>query len=170
MQEKEDRMVEAFLELQAEAKKNGFIPILREGKEPSKYLNPDSQEDVKRYLQSRCFNITSTRAEVLRELAMGGNIFADRLLTYRQISHQLAFLNSWLQDIHPVDGRIHPKYFQLKSETGTIEFQKAQCPTGTQARRGRPCHKEAFQSSSGEEAGKGRFFLYRASDNGLPVR
>ena len=124
MQEKEARMVEAFLELQAEAKKNGFIPMPREGKEPSKYLNPDSQEDVKRYLQSRCFNITSTRAEVLKELAMGGNIFADRLLTYRQISHQLAFLNSWLQDIHPVDGRIHPKYFQLKSETGRLSSRK----------------------------------------------
>jgi DNA polymerase I len=111
MQEIEARMVEAFLELQAEAKKNGFIPIQREGKETSKYLNPDSQEDVKRYLQSRCFNITSTKSEILKELAMGGNIFADRLLSYRQISHQLAFLNSWLQDIHPVDGRIHPNIF-----------------------------------------------------------
>ena len=124
MQEKEDTMVEAFLELQAEAKKNGFVPIPREGRERSKYLNPDSQEDVKRYLQSRCFNITSTRAEVLKELAMGGNIFADRLLSYRQISHQLAFLNSWLQDIHPLDGRIHPKYFQLKSETGRLSSRK----------------------------------------------
>lgn len=124
MQEKEARMVEAFLELQAEAKKNGFNPVPREGKEPSKYLNPDSQEDVKRYLQSRCFNITSTRAEVLRELAMGGNIFADRLLAYRQTSHHLAFLNSWLQDIHPADGRIHPKYFQLKSETGRLSSRK----------------------------------------------
>ena len=123
-QEMEARIVEAFLELQAEAEKNGFIPIPREGKEPSKYLNPDSQEDAKRYLQSRCFNVTSTRSEVLKELAMGGNIFADRLLTYRQISHQLAFLNSWLQDIHPVDGRIHPKYFQLKSETGRLSSRK----------------------------------------------
>ena len=122
--EKEARMVEVFFEIQAEAKKNGFVPMVREGKEPSKYLNPDSQEDVKRYLQSRCFNITSTRAEVLKELAMGGNIFADRLLSYRQISHQLAFLNSWLQDIHPADGRIHPKYLQLKSETGRLSSRK----------------------------------------------
>lgn len=124
MKEKEARMVKVFLELQAEAKKNGFNPVPQEGKEPSKYLNPDSQEDVKRYLQSRCFNITSTRAEVLRELAMGGNIFADRLLAYRQTSHHLAFLNSWLKDIHPMDERIHPKYFQLKSETGRLSSRK----------------------------------------------
>lgn len=122
--EKEVRLVEAFLDIQEEAQKNGFVPISHDGKETSKYLNPDCQEEVKRYLQNRCFNIISTRAEVLRDLALGGNIFADRLLSYRRISHQLAFLNSWLKHIHPSDGRIHPQYFQLQSATGRLSSRK----------------------------------------------
>jgi DNA polymerase-1 len=155
--EKEARLVEAFLDIQEEAQKNGFVPVSHGGKETSKYLNPDSQEEVKRYLQSHCFNITSTRAEVLRDLALGGNIFADRLLTYRQISHQLAFLNSWLKHIHPSDGRIHPQYFQLQSATGRLSSRK---PNAQQIpRRGEdaPAIRKLFKAPPGKKLVKADF-------------
>jgi len=122
--EKEAKLVEAVIDLQSEAKENGFIPLPDNDSKPSYYLNPDSQEDVKRYLQSLGFQIITTKAEVLKEVAASGCIFADRLLSYRRLSHQLAFLNSWLQRLHPVDGRIHPQYFQLHSATGRLSSRK----------------------------------------------
>jgi len=128
--------VRAVFSLQAEAERNGFVPLPRsgsskkddgkqdDGKETGRYLDPDRQEEVKRYLRSQGFKITSTRAEVLKELAAAGNEFADWLLLYRRLSHQLAFLESWLAQIHPKDGRIHPRYYQLEASTGRLTSRK----------------------------------------------
>lgn len=122
--EKEDELVEAIFGLQGEAKRNGFIPLRHEGKNQSEYLDPDRQEDIKSYLRSQGFSITSTRADVLKEVAARGNEFANWLLIYRRLSHQLAFLENWLQQINPVDGRIHPTYFQLQASTGRLTSRK----------------------------------------------
>lgn len=122
--EMQSRLVKAVLDLQAEAKSNGYVPIPREGKNQSQYIDPDNQEEIKRYLRSQGFDLTSIKSEVLKELAAQGNIFADRLISYKQLYYQLAFLNNWLKQIHPVDGRIHPKYFQLQSSTGRLSSRK----------------------------------------------
>jgi DNA polymerase I len=122
--EKEEELVEAIFGLQGEAKRNGFVPLRHEGKNQSEYLDPDRQEDIKSYLRSQGFNIASTRADVLKELASSGNEFADWLLIYRRLSHQLAFLENWLQQINSVDGRIHPTYFQLQASTGRLTSRK----------------------------------------------
>jgi DNA polymerase I len=122
--EKEEELLEAIFGLQGEAKRNGFIPIRHEGKNQSEYLDPDRQEDIKSYLRSQGFNVASTRADVLKELASSGNEFANWLLIYRRLSHQLAFLENWLQQINSVDGRIHPTYFQLQASTGRLTSRK----------------------------------------------
>jgi DNA polymerase-1 len=124
MLERESQLIRAIIDLQAEAKKNGFVPLPREDEKPCYYLNPDSSEDIKRCLASQGFYVTSTKAEVLRDLAGRGNIFADRLLSYRRISHQLAFLESWCKQIHPADGRIHPQYLQLQASTGRLTSRR----------------------------------------------
>jgi DNA polymerase I len=122
--EKEEELVDAIFGLQGEAKRNGFVPLRHEGKNQSEYLDPDRQEDIKRYLRSQGFNITSTRADVLKEVAASGNEFADWLLIYRRLSHQLAFLENWLQQVNSVDGRIHPTYFQLQAFAGRLISRK----------------------------------------------
>jgi DNA polymerase I len=122
--EKEEELAKAIFGLQGEAKKKGFVTLLHEGQNQSEYLDPNRQEDIKRYLRSQGFNVTSTRAEVLKELAASGNEFANWLLIYRRLSHQLAFLENWLQRINPVDGRIHPTYFQLQASTGRLTSRK----------------------------------------------
>ncbi|MGA9098842.1 MAG: DNA polymerase, partial [Methanotrichaceae archaeon] len=155
--EKQSQLVKAVLDLQAEAKSNGYIPIPREGQKQSQYINPDSPVEIKRYLQSQGFNITSIKSEVLKELAARGNIFADRLLTYKQLYYQLTFLNNWLKQIHPTDGRIHPKYFQLQSSTGRLSSRK---PNAQQMpRRGEDslAIRRLFKAPSGKKLVKADF-------------
>jgi DNA polymerase-1 len=118
--EKESQLVEVFINLQAEAKANGFHTLSSESKSPFDYFNPESREDIIRYLQSQGFSIASTKADVLKELAGQGCIFAEELLRYRQVSHELAFLDNWLAKIHSADGRIHSTYYQLNSATGRL--------------------------------------------------
>ena len=118
--EKESQLVEVFINLQAEAKANGFHSLPSESKKPCDYFNPESREDIIRYLQSQGFSIASTRADVLKELAGRGCIFAEELQRYRQISHELVFLENWLKRTHSADGRIHSTYYQLKSATGRL--------------------------------------------------
>lgn len=121
---KESQIAEIVMDLQAEAKRNGFYPLPGESSKGSIYLNPDKTEDIKRYFHSQGFCVMSTRSDVLKELAGRGNSFADMLLRYRLLSHQLAFLESWLAQLHSDDGRIHPSYFQLQSATGRLSFRK----------------------------------------------
>jgi DNA polymerase-1 len=118
--EKESQLVEVFINLQAEAKANDFHTLSNESKMPCDYFNPESREDIIRYLQSQGFSIASTRADVLKELAGYGYIFAEELLRYRQVSHELVFLDNWLKKTHSADGRIHSTYYQLKSATGRL--------------------------------------------------
>lgn len=121
---KEVQIVEIVMNMQAEAKKNGFFPLPYEDRKGSIYINPDCPEEIKRYFRSQGFCIMSTRSDALKELAWRGNAFADMLLSYRLLSHQLAFLENWLTRLHPTDGRIHPSYFQLQAATGRLSSRK----------------------------------------------
>lgn len=124
VEEKEEQIVEMVMDLQEDAKENGFYPLPGKSRKTGIYLNPDSSEDIKRYFRGLGLGVISTRSEVLKELAGKGNAFAYMLLRYRLLSHQLAFLESWLTNLHPTDGRIHPSYFQLQSATGRLSSRK----------------------------------------------
>ncbi|VVB69156.1 DNA polymerase family A [uncultured archaeon] len=106
IKEKEAKLVEVFMDLQDEAKANGFVSPPGEEGRKGYYLNPESQDDVKKYLRSQGFNVASTKADVLKELAAQGCVFAKMLLRYRQVSHLLAFLDNWLQQIQAATGRL----------------------------------------------------------------
>jgi len=112
--EKEVQLVNVFIDLQEEAKANGFRSLPSENDRLCDYLNPDRRDDIIRYLRSQGFPISSTKAEVLRELAGRGCIFAEELLRYRELSHELAFLDNWIAKLHCADGKIHSTYNQLK--------------------------------------------------------
>lgn len=117
---KEVQLVRTFMDIQAEANANSYCDLPDRDNEPSYYLNPDSQKDVKRFLKSQGFDVLSTRADVLQELARRGSRFAEMLLEYRRLSHDLAFLENWLMHLHSTDNRIHSTYYQLRSATGRL--------------------------------------------------
>ena len=106
--------------MQEEAKANGFHSDSCSGNAYRDYLNPENLDDVKRYLHSQGFQVSCTKAGVLKELAARGCIFAEELQEYRRVSHELAFLDNWLSRLHSSDGRIHSDYRQLKSSTGRL--------------------------------------------------
>jgi len=122
--EKEARLVEVFGDLQTEARRRGFVKMPHDGENLCFYLNPGSPEDIKAYFVHEGYCVTSTKAAVLQELATRGSFFADRLLSFRRLSHQLAYLNDWLEHIHAADGRIHPQYFQLQGSTGRLSCRR----------------------------------------------
>lgn len=117
---KEIQLMTVFMDIQAEAKANGYCHLPDQDNEASSHLNPDSQKDVKRFLKSQGFDVLSTRADVLHELARRGCRFAEMLQEYRRLSHDLAFLENWLMHLHSTDNRIHSSYFQLRSATGRL--------------------------------------------------
>lgn len=123
-EEKEEQIAETVMNLQEDAKENGFYPLPGKSRKTGIYLNPDSSEDIKRYFRGLGLSVISTRSEVLKELARKSYAFAHMLLQYRLLSHQLAFLENWLANLHPADGRIHPSYFQLQSATGRLSSRK----------------------------------------------
>ncbi|MDM7938827.1 MAG: hypothetical protein QUS07_00600, partial [Methanothrix sp.] len=85
--EKEAQIIKAFGDMQAEARRRGFVPVQHEGKSAHGFLNPNLQEDIKAYFLHEGFCINSTKAAVLQELASRGSVFAGSLLSYRRISH-----------------------------------------------------------------------------------
>lgn len=105
-------------DLQAEAQGKGFSPRPKKGRKYSPLLNPDSSQDVLAYLQAQGYKVLSTKEEALKELAVAGCPFAEKLLKYRRLSHQVKFLEDWLLKLSPIDNRLHPGYFQLASRAG----------------------------------------------------
>jgi DNA polymerase-1 len=139
MEQKKTQAQNLAQSLQVEAQRAGFEPRRKKGKKYSPLLNPDSSQDVLAYLQAQGHKISSTREEDLKELSQAGSSFAGDLLQYRRLSHQVSFMEDWLLKLSPIDGRLHPQYFQLSTRAG----------------RGRPDSEEALQGSSREEAYQG---------------
>ena len=110
--------------LQAEAQKADFEPRQKKGKKYSSILNPDSPQDILAYLQAQGHKVSSTREEDLKELSQAGCTFARDLLQYRSLSHQVAFMENWLLKLSPIDGRLHPGYFQIQAATGRFSSRE----------------------------------------------
>ena len=110
--------------LQAEAQKAGFEPRRKKGKKYSPLLNPESSQDVLAFLQAQGHKISSTKEEDLKELSLAGCSFAGDLLHYRGLSHQVAFMEDWLLKLSPMDGRLHPGYFQIQAATGRFSSRE----------------------------------------------
>lgn len=106
--------------MQEEARRKGFVKVSHDGKRLCCYLNPDRTEDVMAFLRRRGYPVSSTKAEILKGLAAAGCAFAEALLRYRRVCHQLTFLCSWLEKVSPEDCRVHPHFFQIQSSTGRI--------------------------------------------------
>lgn len=118
--QEEDEVFHLVGVMQDEAERKGFVTVSFDGKRLRYYLNPDRQEDVLAFLAKRGYRPASTKAEVLRSLAAAGCAFAEALMRYRHLSYNLLFLNKWLERVHPLDGRVHPQYFQIPASTGRI--------------------------------------------------
>ena len=110
--------------LQAEAQKAGFEPRRKKGKKYSILLNPESSQDVLAFLQAQGHKISTTKEEDLKELSLAGSSFARDLLQYRGLSHQVAFMEDWLLKLSPIDGRLHPGYFQIQAATGRFSSRE----------------------------------------------
>jgi len=107
--------------LQAEAQRAGFTPRPKKGKKYSHLLNPDSSQDVLAFLHAQGHEITSTKEEALKELSCS---FARDLLQYRRLARQEKFLEDWLLKLSPIDGRLHPSYFQLATRAGRFSSRE----------------------------------------------
>jgi DNA polymerase-1 len=108
-------------ELQEEALRDGFIPRPKKGKKPQNVINLNSCADVLDYLQNQGHNIIATKEKDLKSLDCP---WSNKLLQYRRISRQIKFLEDWLIRMSPVDGRLHPQYFQLSTVTGRLSCTK----------------------------------------------
>jgi len=106
--------------MQEEARRKGFVTVSQDGKRLCCYLHPDRTDDVMAFLRRRGYPVSSTKGEILKGLAAAGCAFAEALLRYRRVCHQLTFLCRWLEKISPEDGRVHPHFFQIQSATGRI--------------------------------------------------
>lgn len=119
MEQKKTQAQEIAQSLQVEAQRAGFEPRRKTGKKHSPLLNPDSSQDVLAYLQGQGHKIIcSTKEEDLKVLSQAGCSFAADLLQYRRLSHQVKFMEDWLLKLSPIDGRLHPGYFQLSTRAG----------------------------------------------------
>jgi DNA polymerase I-like protein with 3'-5' exonuclease and polymerase domains len=108
-------------DLQEEAQRTGFKPKPKKGKKSSSLLNPDSSSDILDYLRSQGYKIDSSKEESLKEI---DSSWAKKLLEYRRVSHQVKFLENWLLKLSPIDGRLHPGYFQLSTKSGRFSSRE----------------------------------------------
>ena len=143
--------------MQEEARRKGYITVSHDGKRLCCYLNPDRTVEVMAFLRKRGYPVSSTKAEILRGLAAAGCAFAEALLCYRRISHQLAFLNSWLERVSPMDGRVHPQYFQIQSATGRISSRKPNAQQIPSAGEDAPAIRRLFTPAAGKKFVKADF-------------
>jgi DNA polymerase I-like protein with 3'-5' exonuclease and polymerase domains len=143
--------------MQDEARKKGFVTVSHDGKRLCCYLNPDRTEDVMAYLRRRGYAVNSTKAEVLKGLAATGCAFAEALLHYRRVSHQIAFLNRWLERVSLVDGRVHPQYFQIQSATGRISSRNPNAQQIPSAGEDAPAIRRLFAPATGKKFVKADF-------------
>jgi len=148
--QEEDEIIDQIWRMQDEAERKGFVTVSFDGKRLCYYLNPDRQEDVMAFLEKRGYRPANTNAEVLKSLAAAGCSFAEALMRYRHLSYNLLFLNKWLEKVHPLDGRVHPQYFQIPSSTGRISSRH---PNAQQIpRRGddAPAIRRLFRPAAGK--------------------
>ena len=124
MEQKKGQAQAIAQSLQAEAQKAGFEPRPKKGKKYSPLLNPESSQDVLAYLLAQGHKISSTKEKDLKELSLAGCSFAGDLLQYRGLSHQVAFMEDWLLKLSPIDGRLHPGYFQIQAATGRFSSRE----------------------------------------------
>lgn len=119
-EQKSASMLQLSQELQEEVQKAGYQPKPRRGRrqEMPSELNPDSTKEVLDFLRSQGYKGDTTSEEALKGLAQGGCKFADILLRYRTLKKQVEFLDGWLSRLSPIDGRLHPRYFQLSTRAG----------------------------------------------------
>jgi DNA polymerase-1 len=121
MEQKKAQAQDLLQRLQAEAQGAGFQPRRKKGKKYAPFLNPDSSQDVLAFLQAQGHKIDSTREESLKELS---GSFAQNLLQYRRLARQEKFLKDWLLKLSPIDGRLHPGYFQLATRAGRFSSRE----------------------------------------------
>jgi DNA polymerase I len=124
MEQKKAQAQDLLQSLQAEAQKAGFQPRRKKGKKYSPLLNPDSSQDVLAFLQAQGYKIDSTNEESLKDLSQAGCSFAKDLLQYRRLARQEKFLKDWLLKLSPIDGRLHPGYFQLSTRAGRFSSRE----------------------------------------------
>lgn len=137
--------------MQDEARKRGFVTVSHDGKRLSCYINPERTEDVMAFLRKRGYHVSSTKADILRGLAAAGCAFAEALLRYRRISHNLAFLNNWLERVSPADGRVHPQYFQIQSATGRISSKRPNAQQIPSTGEDAPAIRRLFSPAPGKK-------------------
>jgi DNA polymerase-1 len=149
--------------LQEEARKAGFEPRRKKGKKYSPLLNPESSQDVLAFLQTQGYTISSTGEAALKELAQAGCSFAGDLLQYRRLARQEKFLEDWLLKLSPIDGRLHPGYFQLSTRAGRFS---SRAPNAQQIpKRGEDgqAMRKLFQAPPGKK-------LIKADFSGIELR
>ena len=155
--EAENEICNLVWTMQDEARKRGFVTVEHDGKKLRYYLNPDRKEDIMAFLKKRGYAVTSTRAEILRGLAAAGCAFAEALLRYRHVSHRLAFLNNWMEQVHARDGRVHPQYFQIPSSTGRISSRNPNAQQIPRAGDDAPAIRRLFFPAPGKKYVKADF-------------
>lgn len=153
----EKEMVDLLWTMQDEARRKGFVTVCHDGKRLCYYLNPDRNEDIMAFLKRRGYAVNSTRAEVMRGLAAAGCAFAEALLSYRHVSHSLAFLNHWLERVDNGDGRVHPQYFQIPSSTGRISSRNPNAQAIPRNGEDAPAIRRLFSPSPGKKYVKADF-------------
>lgn len=124
MEQRKTQAQEVLQKLQAEAQAKGFTPRLKKGKKYSPLLDLNSYQDLLAYLQDQGYNIDSTKEATIKELALNGSLFAQDFLQYRRLSKQVKFLEDWLLKLSPIDGRLHPGYFQIQAATGRFSSRE----------------------------------------------
>jgi DNA polymerase-1 len=124
MEQKKGQAQELLQSLQAEAQKAGFEPRRKKGKKYSLLLNPASSQDVLAFLQAQGHKISSTKEEDLKALSQAGCSWARDLLQYRRLARQEKFMEDWLLKLSPIDGRLHPGYFQLATRAGRFSSRE----------------------------------------------
>jgi len=124
MEQKKAQAQELLQSLQAEAQKVGFEPRPKKGKKTSHLLNPASSQDVLAFLQAQGHKISSTKEEDLKALSQAGCSWAGDLLQYRRLARQEKFMEDWLLKLSPIDGRLHPGYFQLATRAGRFSSRE----------------------------------------------
>jgi DNA polymerase-1 len=163
MEQKKDQAQAIAQSLQAEAQKAGFEPRRKKGKKYSLLLNPDSSQDVLAYLQAQGHKISSTKEEDLKELSQAGCSFAGDLLQYRRLARQRKFMEDWLLKLSPIDGRLHPGYFQLSTRAGRFSSREPNAQQIPKRGEDGQAMRRLFTAPSGKK-------LIKADFSGIELR
>jgi DNA polymerase-1 len=107
-------------------------------------LNWASVPQVLKVLRARGHEVASTREEVLRGLADGGDAVAALLLRYREASKRVGTYGiGYLQHVHQRTGRIHADYDQIGSTAGRFSCSRPNLQQVPRTRAYRACFRPA---------------------------